>query len=186
MYDIVNVNDDLLGRLEVAPVVPLVVPDDPETAIKTTRALVEGGLSVIEVVLRTSAAVECLGEVVKAVPEAIVGAGTVLSERQAKNSRMRCVWDSPKIKQTVYKISGGGQSNSDQTKSDSDLEVSPTRDSQNGGPSPTESDQVRVSPTASSILLGTTFHFPVFFFSECRAVGDAPADVADPGRVCRA
>ena len=63
--------------------VPLVVPDDPESAIKTTQALVAGGLSVIEVVLRTSAAVECLGEVVNAVPEAIVGAGTVLSERQA-------------------------------------------------------------------------------------------------------
>ena len=78
-----NVNDDLLSRLEKAPVVPLVVPDDPESAIKTTQALVAGGLSVIEVVLRTSAAVECLGEVVNAVPEAIVGAGTVLSERQA-------------------------------------------------------------------------------------------------------
>ena len=78
-----NVNDDLLKRLEAAPVVPLVVPVDPETAIKTTRALVAGGLSVIEVVLRTDAAVECLAEVVRAVPEAIVGAGTVLSERQA-------------------------------------------------------------------------------------------------------
>jgi len=78
-----NVNEDLLKRLEAAPVVPLVVPDDPETAIKTTQALVAGGLSVIEVVLRTSAAIECLGEVVRAVPDAIVGAGTVLSERQA-------------------------------------------------------------------------------------------------------
>lgn len=78
-----NKNEDLLKRLEAAPVVPLVVPDDPETAIRTTRALVAGGLTVIEVVLRTSAAVECLGEVVRAVPEAIVGAGTVLSERQA-------------------------------------------------------------------------------------------------------
>jgi len=78
-----NVNEDLLKRLEAAPIVPLVVPDDPETAIKTTQALVAGGLSVIEVVLRTSAAIECLGEVVRAVPDAIVGAGTVLSERQA-------------------------------------------------------------------------------------------------------
>ena len=77
------VNEDLLKRLEAAPVVPLVEPDDPETAIKTTQALVAGGLSVIEVVLRTSAAIECLCEVVRAVPDAIVGAGTVLSERQA-------------------------------------------------------------------------------------------------------
>jgi 2-dehydro-3-deoxyphosphogluconate aldolase/(4S)-4-hydroxy-2-oxoglutarate aldolase len=78
-----SVSDDLLKRLEQAPVVPLVVPDDPETAIKTTKALVAGGLSVIEVVLRTDAALECLGEIVRAVPEAIVGAGTVLTERQA-------------------------------------------------------------------------------------------------------
>ena len=78
-----SVCDDLHKRLESAPVVPLVVPDDPETAIKTTQALVAGGLTVIEVVLRTPEAVECLSEVVSAVPDAIVGAGTVLSERQA-------------------------------------------------------------------------------------------------------
>ena len=83
MHGELNMNDDLYRRLGAAPVVPLVVPDDPETAIRTTRALVSGGLSVIEVVLRTSAAIECLAEVVKAVPEAIVGAGTVLSDEQA-------------------------------------------------------------------------------------------------------
>ena len=45
--DFVNMNEDLLNRLAAAPVVPLVVPDDPETAIKTTQALVAGGLTVI-------------------------------------------------------------------------------------------------------------------------------------------
>ena len=79
-----NISAELHKRLEAAPVVPLVVPDDPDSAIKTTRALVAGGLSVVEVVLRTNAAIECLAEVVKAVPEAIVGAGTVLSEQQAE------------------------------------------------------------------------------------------------------
>ena len=78
-----SVSDDLNKRLERAPVVPLVVPDDPETAIKTTQALVAGGLTVIEVVLRTPEAMQCLSEVVSAVPDAIVGAGTVLSEKQA-------------------------------------------------------------------------------------------------------
>ena len=53
-----NVSDDLHKRLELAPVVPLVVPDDAEAAIKTAEALVAGGLTVIEVVLRTEAAVE--------------------------------------------------------------------------------------------------------------------------------
>ena len=72
---------ELDQRLEAAPVVPLVVPADPESAIETTRALVAGGLSVVEVVLRTAAALESLEQVVKAVPEAIVGAGTVLSDQ---------------------------------------------------------------------------------------------------------
>ena len=76
---------DIQTRLEQAPIVPLVAPDDPETAIRTTRALVEGGLSVVEVVLRTPEAIRCLGEVVRAVPEAIIGAGTVLTEDQAES-----------------------------------------------------------------------------------------------------
>ncbi len=71
-------------RLKAAPVVPLVVPADADTAIRTAQALVDGGLTVIEVVLRTPQAIHCLGEIVRAVPSAIVGAGTVLSAEQAK------------------------------------------------------------------------------------------------------
>lgn len=78
-----NISDDLNKRLSGAPVVPLVMPEDSESAIATTRALVAGGLTVIEVVLRTEAAMQCLEDVVHAVPEALIGAGTVLSERQA-------------------------------------------------------------------------------------------------------
>ena len=78
-----SIGDDLNKRLSQVPVVPLVVPEDSESAIATTRALVAGGLSVIEVVLRTDAAMQCLEDIVNAVPEALVGAGTVLSERQA-------------------------------------------------------------------------------------------------------
>ena len=70
-------------RLARAPVVPLVAPADAETGIRTAQALVEGGLTVVEVVLRTPAAIECLGEIARAVPNAIVGAGTVLGEKQA-------------------------------------------------------------------------------------------------------
>lgn len=75
---------DFQDRLKRAPVVPLVVPDDPETAIRTTQALVDGGLTLVEVVLRTPDAIHCLGGVARAVPGAIVGAGTVLSEEQAR------------------------------------------------------------------------------------------------------
>lgn len=78
-----STQEQLNTKLSQAPVVPLVVPEDSESAIATTRALVKGGLSVIEVVLRTEAAMQCLEDIVRAVPEAIVGAGTVLTERQA-------------------------------------------------------------------------------------------------------
>ncbi|HSD69758.1 MAG TPA: bifunctional 4-hydroxy-2-oxoglutarate aldolase/2-dehydro-3-deoxy-phosphogluconate aldolase, partial [Woeseiaceae bacterium] len=68
-----------------APVVPLVQADKPDVAVRITRALVSGGLSVIEVILRTDAALKCLEAVAGACPDAIVGAGTVLSETQARS-----------------------------------------------------------------------------------------------------
>mgnify|MGYP001824819644 CR=1 FL=1 len=70
--------DDISQRLASAPVVPLVAPEDAESGIKTAQALVDGGLTVVEVVLRTPAAIECMGEIANAVPDAIIGAGTVL------------------------------------------------------------------------------------------------------------
>jgi len=70
-------------RLRRAPVVPLVAPTDAPSGIRTARALVDGGLTVVEVVLRTPAAIDCLGEIAQTVPDAIVGAGTVLGEEQA-------------------------------------------------------------------------------------------------------
>ena len=74
---------DLNSRLAKAPVVPLVQADDPEVAIATTRALAEGGLTVIEVVLRTPAALDCLQAVCELDDDIVVGAGTVLSSSQA-------------------------------------------------------------------------------------------------------
>lgn len=74
------------NRLQRAPVVPLVQADNPETAVQITRALVAGGLTVVEVVLRTPAALECLREVASSVPEACVGVGTVLSADQAREA----------------------------------------------------------------------------------------------------
>lgn len=76
---------DLKLRLASAPVVPLVQADDPEIAIATTRALAEGGLTVIEVVLRTPAALECLAAICALDDDLIVGAGTVLSAAQASD-----------------------------------------------------------------------------------------------------
>ena len=77
-------SEDILARLGRAPVVPLVGPDDAETGTRTAQALVDGGLTVVEVVLRTPAAIDCLGEIAQNVPDAIIGAGTVLTPEQAE------------------------------------------------------------------------------------------------------
>ena len=77
-------SNEILSRLSSAPVVPLVGPDDAETGSRTAQALVDGGLTVVEVVLRTPAAIDCLGEIAKNVPDAIIGAGTVLTVEQAE------------------------------------------------------------------------------------------------------
>lgn len=77
-------NATLTERLENAPIVPLIQADDPATAVATAEALLNGGLSVIEVVMRTPAALDCMRQIIRSVPQAIVGAGTVLSGKQAR------------------------------------------------------------------------------------------------------
>jgi 2-dehydro-3-deoxyphosphogluconate aldolase/(4S)-4-hydroxy-2-oxoglutarate aldolase len=75
---------DITKTLESAPVVPLVQADDPTIAVKSSRALAAGGLTVVEVVFRADRALECLKAVADEVPEMIAGAGTVLSASQAE------------------------------------------------------------------------------------------------------
>ncbi|MQY11238.1 KHG/KDPG aldolase [Streptomyces sp. RB5] len=64
--------------LDIAPVIPVVVLDDAEQAVPLARALVAGGLRAVEITLRTPAAVDAIRAVAAEVPEAVVGAGTVL------------------------------------------------------------------------------------------------------------
>ena len=73
-------------RLQKTPVVPLVQATDTDIAVRTTNALFAGGLTVIEVVMRTEEALDCMAAITKAVPDAITGAGTVLSAEQAKRA----------------------------------------------------------------------------------------------------
>lgn len=75
---------DLNSRLANAPVVPLVGDDDAGRAVATARALGEGGLSVIEVVLRSEGALNGMKAILKDDNDLIVGAGTVLTLDQAK------------------------------------------------------------------------------------------------------
>jgi 2-dehydro-3-deoxyphosphogluconate aldolase/(4S)-4-hydroxy-2-oxoglutarate aldolase len=70
--------DDLM---RIAPVIPVLVVDDTAQAVPLAEALVAGGLKVLEVTLRTPAALDVL-RAMKQVPGAIVGAGTVLDPHQ--------------------------------------------------------------------------------------------------------
>ena len=75
--------EDIEQRLDTAPIIPLIQATDPTTAVETARALAAGGLTVVEVVLRTEQAVECLKAVAREVDDVIPGAGTVLNSDQA-------------------------------------------------------------------------------------------------------
>ena len=59
------------------PVIPVIVLERIEHAVPLARALVQGGVRVLEVTLRTKAALACMEAIVREVPEAIVGAGTL-------------------------------------------------------------------------------------------------------------
>lgn len=67
-------------------VIPVITLDRVEDAVPLAQALVAGGLKILEVTLRTEAAVEGIREIVKHVPDAIVGTGTVCNEQQIKLS----------------------------------------------------------------------------------------------------
>lgn len=73
---------DIAAIAARAPVIPVLTIETPDTAVPLARALVRGGLPVLEITLRTRAALEALRTIVDEVPEAIVGAGTVLNPTQ--------------------------------------------------------------------------------------------------------
>jgi 2-dehydro-3-deoxyphosphogluconate aldolase/(4S)-4-hydroxy-2-oxoglutarate aldolase len=61
----------------VAPVIPVLTVSDLAHAVPLARALVDGGLRVLEITLRPSVAIGCIEAIRKAVPEAIIGVGTL-------------------------------------------------------------------------------------------------------------
>ncbi|HVR90654.1 MAG TPA: bifunctional 4-hydroxy-2-oxoglutarate aldolase/2-dehydro-3-deoxy-phosphogluconate aldolase [Novosphingobium sp.] len=71
--------------MRTAPVIPVLVIEDAAYAQPIAQALVAGGLSVLEVTLRTAAALDVIREM-KRVPGAIVGAGTVLGEQDLRDA----------------------------------------------------------------------------------------------------
>jgi len=79
-----------MNTLELAthgPVIPVMVIDRLEDAVPIAQALVDGGVRVLEITLRTPVALRCMEAIAKAVPEAIVGAGTVRTVGDAQAAK---------------------------------------------------------------------------------------------------
>ncbi len=79
-----------MNTLELAdhgPVIPVIVLQQVEDAVPLAQALVDGGVRVLEVTMRTPVALRCIEAVARAVPQAIVGAGTVRSVPDAHAAR---------------------------------------------------------------------------------------------------
>jgi len=73
-----------MSLLDLSPVVPVVVLDDPDRAVPLAHALVAGGINVIELTLRTPTALAAIERIAAEVPDITVGAGTVVDPDQAK------------------------------------------------------------------------------------------------------
>ena len=73
-----------LQVMQDASVIPVIVLNDVAHAVPMARALVAGGIRMLEVTLRTPQALACMEAIAKAVPDAVVGAGTVRTAADAK------------------------------------------------------------------------------------------------------
>lgn len=89
-----DVNLNVSGKLTPlqimrdAPVIPVIVLTDVSQAVPLARALVAGGIRMLEVTLRTPQALACIEAIARDVPEAVVGAGTVRSAADAQACAM--------------------------------------------------------------------------------------------------
>jgi len=78
-------------KLAEAFLIPVVVMDDAARAADTAKALVAGGIRVMEITLRTEAALESIERAAKACPDLLIGGGTVLSLEQCRQAISRGV-----------------------------------------------------------------------------------------------
>ena len=76
-----------LDLANCGPVIPVIVLDRIDDAVPMAQALVAGGVRVLEVTLRTPVALRCIEAIARAVPEAIVGAGTVRTAADAQAAK---------------------------------------------------------------------------------------------------
>jgi 2-dehydro-3-deoxyphosphogluconate aldolase/(4S)-4-hydroxy-2-oxoglutarate aldolase len=83
-------SDKARARLDAmfatAPVVPVITIDKVDDAVPLARALIAGGLRVVEITLRTAAGLAAAEAILRGVPEAVVGLGTVLTPHEMENA----------------------------------------------------------------------------------------------------
>jgi len=70
--------------MKVSPIIPVLAIKDASKAVDIALALQEGGINIMEITLRTDAAVDAIAKVAKKLPSMVVGAGTVINEKQFK------------------------------------------------------------------------------------------------------
>ena len=78
---------DMVETLKRAGIIPVIVIEDEAQAVPLARALVKGGLPVLEVTFRTKAAAGAIAAIAREVPEAVVGAGTLLTPEMVKAAK---------------------------------------------------------------------------------------------------
>ncbi|UOS10548.1 bifunctional 4-hydroxy-2-oxoglutarate aldolase/2-dehydro-3-deoxy-phosphogluconate aldolase [Helicobacter pylori] len=81
--------DKIIEVLQISPIVPVVVIEDIKDAVPLVQSLVEGGIHIIEVTLRSSCALEAIELIAKNVPKMHVGAGTILNPTQLEQAQNR-------------------------------------------------------------------------------------------------
>lgn len=81
--------DKIIEVLQISPIIPVVVIEDIKDAVPLAQSLVEGGIHIIEVTLRSSCALEVIELIAKNVPKMRVGAGTILNPTQLEQAQNR-------------------------------------------------------------------------------------------------
>ncbi|WQT47974.1 bifunctional 4-hydroxy-2-oxoglutarate aldolase/2-dehydro-3-deoxy-phosphogluconate aldolase [Helicobacter pylori] len=81
--------DKIIEVLQISPIVPVVVIENIKDAVPLAQSLVEGGIQIIEVTLRSNCALEAIELIAKNVPKMRVGAGTILNPTQLEQAQNR-------------------------------------------------------------------------------------------------
>ncbi|GAA7345186.1 bifunctional 4-hydroxy-2-oxoglutarate aldolase/2-dehydro-3-deoxy-phosphogluconate aldolase [Helicobacter pylori] len=81
--------DKTIEVLQISPIIPVVVIENIKDAVPLAQSLVEGGIQIIEVTLRSSCALEAIELIAKNVPKMHVGAGTILNPTQLEQAQNR-------------------------------------------------------------------------------------------------